>query len=361
MSTGYPPDSGVIPSLDGLRAISISIVLVSHAGYGSVVPGGLGVTIFFFLSGYLITTLLLDEKERSGRINIGKFYLRRAFRLFPPLLVTLVIAYSLVILGLLDGGISWAGVLAQLLYFANYYGLFFDPGDTTAAGTGILWSLAVEEHFYLIYPAVLVGLSALFLSRRHIVVVLAITCLAVLAWRMYLAGLPNFQTERTYYGSDTRVDSIVFGCLLALAANPKSAKPGTSNPFLEPTSAMLLMTAAIVMAMTIVWRDAYFRETFRYSLQGLALIPVFYFAIRYAAHFPFTLLNHPWVIKTGVYSYAIYLIHYVVVNVIERNLPWLATVKPLLVLVTFAIATLYAAILDIFVDSYFRRLRKKFR
>jgi peptidoglycan/LPS O-acetylase OafA/YrhL len=344
-----------------LRAISILIVLVSHAGYGSVVPGGLGVTIFFFLSGYLITTLLLDETKRSGRINIGKFYLRRAFRLFPPLLVTLVIAYSLVALGLLDGGISWAGILAQLLYFANYYGLFFDPGNTTAAGTGILWSLAVEEHFYMIYPAVLAGLLALGLSRRRIVVVLAIACLAVLVWRMYLAGLPNFVTERTYYSSDTRVDSIVFGCLLALAANPKSAKPGTSNPFLQPTSAMLLATAAIVMVTTIVWRDAYFRETFRYSLQGLALMPVFYLAIKCAAHFPFTLLNHPWVAKIGVYSYAMYLIHHIVIHVIEKNVPWLTTVRPLLVLVTFVIATLYAAILDLYVDSYFRRLRKKFR
>jgi peptidoglycan/LPS O-acetylase OafA/YrhL len=360
LSKGYPSDLGVIPSLDGLRAISISIVLVSHAGYGSVVPGGLGVTIFFFLSGYLITTLLMDERERSGRIDIGKFYLRRVFRLFPPLLVTLVIAYSLVILGLLDGGISWAGVLAQLFYFANYYGLFFDPGNTTAAGTGILWSLAVEEHFYMIYPAVLVGLFALCRSRRHIVVILAVACLAVLAWRMYLAGLPNFKTERTYYSSDTRVDSIVFGCLLALAANPKAATSETSNPLLQHISAMLLAAAAIVMVMTIVWRDAYFRETFRYSLQGLALMPVFYFAIKCAAHLPFTLLNHPWVARIGVYSYAMYLIHYIVINLIEKNAPWLATAKPLLVLVAFVIAALYAAILDVFVDSYFRRLRKKF-
>ena len=344
-----------------MRAISISIVLVSHAGYGDVVPGGLGVTIFFFLSGYLITTLLLDERERSGRIDIGKFYLRRVLRLFPPLLVTLVIAYSLVMLGRLDGGISWAGVLAQLLYFANYYGLFFDPGNTTAAGTGILWSLAVEEHFYMIYPAVLVGLFALSLSKRRIVVVLAVACLAVLAWRMYLAGLPNFETERTYYSSDTRVDSIVFGCLLALAANPKAATSEASNPFLQRTSAMLLAAAAIVLVITIVWRDAYFRETFRYSLQGLALMPVFYFAIKYAAHFPFTLLNHPWVARIGVYSYAMYLIHHIVINVIEKNAPRLATAKPLLVVVTFAIATLYAAILDIFVDRHFRRLRKKFR
>jgi peptidoglycan/LPS O-acetylase OafA/YrhL len=342
-----------------LRAISILIVLVSHTGYGTVVPGGLGVTIFFFLSGYLITTLLMEESERSDRIDIGKFYLRRVFRLFPPLVVTLVIAYSLVMLGLLNGGISWAGILAQLLYFANYYGLFFDPGNTTPAGTGILWSLAVEEHFYMLYPAVLSALILLGLSRQRIVVVLAIMCLAVLAWRMYLAGLPNFATERTYYSSDTRVDSIVFGCLLALAANPRHAKAGTSNPFLEPVPAILLAVAATVMMMTIVWRDSYFRETFRYSLQGLALMPVFYYAIKYAAYFPFTLLNHPWVLKIGVYSYAIYLIHYIVANVIERNAPWIAA-GPLLVVVTSAIATLYAAILDVSVDSYFRRLRKRF-
>src|SRR6201986_2771681 len=201
LSTGYPSDKGAIPSLDGLRAISISIVLVSHAGYGGVVPGGLGVTIFFFLSGYLITTLLLDEHQRTGRIHIGKFYLRRVFRLFPPLLVTLAIAYSLVILGLLDGGISWGGVLAQLLYFANYYALFFDPGNTTAAGTGILWSLAGEEHVYMLYPAQLPAYPALGMSRQRIVPTLGVGCLAVLAWSRSLAGLPNFHTERTYYSS----------------------------------------------------------------------------------------------------------------------------------------------------------------
>jgi peptidoglycan/LPS O-acetylase OafA/YrhL len=113
--------------------------------------------------------------------------------------------------------------------------------------------------------------------------------------------------------------------------------------------------------MTIAWRDVYFRETFRYSLQGLALMPVFYFAIKYATHFPFTLLNHPWIARIGIYSYAMYLIHYIVINAIEKNAPWLGTAKPLLVLVTFAIATLYAAILDVYLDSYFRRLRKKLR
>ena len=354
-----PSETGVIPSLNGLRAISISIVLVSHTGFGNVVPGGLGVTIFFFLSGYLITTLLMDEYTRSARIDIGKFYLRRVLRLFPPLLLTLFIAYSLVMLGLLDGGISWAGILAQLLYFANYYGLFFDPGNTTAAGTGILWSLAVEEHFYLIYPAILVGLLGLGFSRSRIALVLAMACVAVLAWRLYLAAQPNFVPERTYYSSDTRVDSILFGCLLALVANPKSAKGRELNPFSQPLSATLLLTAGVLMVVTIIWRDPYFRETLRYSLQGLALMPIFYFAIKGSAYFPFTLLNRPWIEKIGIYSYAMYLIHQIVIFFLEKNLPQFTAVKPLFTLVTFAVAALYAAILDVSLDSYFRRWRKR--
>ena len=213
----------------------------------------------------------------------------------------------------------------------------------------------------MIYPAVLAGLLALGLSTQRIVMILAIACLVVLAWRMYLAGLPSFVTERTYYSSDTRVDSIVFGCLLALATDVRPARPGTCSPFFQPTSATLLTAAAVVMVTTIAWRDVYFRETFRYSLQGLALMPVFYYAIKYAGYFPFTLLNASWVARIGVYSYAIYLIHHIVINVTEKNAPWLAARRPLLVLVTFAIAILYAAILDTYVDAYFRRLRKKFR
>ena len=92
-ATRTPTDLEVIPSLDGIRAISVLIVVLGHSGLEDVVPGGLGVTIFFFLSGYLITTLMLTEYERTGGINILNFYTRRAFRLMPPLLVTLAIAY----------------------------------------------------------------------------------------------------------------------------------------------------------------------------------------------------------------------------------------------------------------------------
>src|SRR5579871_4507281 len=142
----------VIPSLDGFRAVSVLIVVLGHSGLEALVPGGLGVTIFFFLSGYLITTLMLKERENTGEINILHFYARRVFRLMPPLLISLAIAYGLTYAGLLSGGITRTGLAAQLLYFANYYGLYFDMGNTIPDGTGILWSLAVEEHFYIFYP-----------------------------------------------------------------------------------------------------------------------------------------------------------------------------------------------------------------
>jgi peptidoglycan/LPS O-acetylase OafA/YrhL len=207
VSTSTTDNHDVIPSLDGLRALSVLLVVVAHAGYGNVVPGGLGVTIFFFLSGYIITTLLLEEHERTGEIGIRNFYIRRVLRLLPPLLLTLAIAYALTSAGLSPGGISIGGFLAQLFYFANYYAIFLDPGKTIPEGTVVLWSLAVEEHFYIFYPAIMTLLLAAPLRPRATAVLFASACVAILAWRFYLVHLPGFATERTYYATDTRIDS----------------------------------------------------------------------------------------------------------------------------------------------------------
>ena len=170
--------SEVIPSLDGLRAISVLLVVLGHSGLDAIVPGGLGVTIFFFLSGYLISTLMLAEHDKTGGINILHFYARRVFRLMPPLIVSLAIAYGLTYSGWLAGGITSKGLAAQLLYFANYYGLFYDPGNTVPDGTGILWSLAVEEHFYIFYPLLMALLLGAAFRPRTIGALLGIVCLS---------------------------------------------------------------------------------------------------------------------------------------------------------------------------------------
>jgi peptidoglycan/LPS O-acetylase OafA/YrhL len=354
--------SQVIPSLDGLRAVSVLLVVVAHSGLEGQVPGGLGVTIFFFLSGYLISTLMLAEHGKSGGIDIPKFYARRVFRLMPPLVITLAIAYALTYSGLLGGGITLGGIAAQLLYFANYYILYLDPGDTIPAGTGILWSLAVEEHFYIFYPLVLSLLLARGARLRTIGVVLGAACIAVLAWRIHLMHLPGVSPARTYFASDTRIDSIIYGCLLAVLKNPVRdlRRPGAKSTMSAAQWALLAIGFGALL-FTLLYRDPMFRETYRYSIQGLALMPIFYFAVRFSGNGLFRHLNSPWAATLGVYSYAIYLMHLVVVWVIYSCMPSIASKSYIILPIALATSIAYAAAIDRFVDPYFRRLRHTFR
>jgi peptidoglycan/LPS O-acetylase OafA/YrhL len=352
--------SRVIPSLDGIRAISVLLVVLAHSSFDGV-PGGLGVTIFFFLSGYLISTLMLAEVGKTGRIDIPKFYARRIFRLMPPLVVTLAIAYGLTYTGLLGGGITLAGLASQLLYFANYYNLFFDPGDTVPSGTGILWSLAVEEHFYIFYPLLMTLLlrGGSTVRLRAITLLLGAVCVAVLAWRFRLVHWPGFFADRTYFASDTRIDSIIYGCILALVRNPLREPPRQGAMSVGQWA--ILATGVGMLLFTLVYRDPTFRETIRYSLQGLALMPIFYFAVRFPDNWLFRHLNSRWAVTLGTYSYVIYLSHLVVILLITADLPSLAfrplTVAPIALLTSIA----YAAAIDRFVDPYFRHLRHKYR
>lgn len=359
MNDVHVPSYQTIPSLDGIRAISVLIVVLSHSSLGDIIPGGLGVTIFFFLSGYLITNLLLAEHARTGKIDILKFYARRVFRLMPPLFISLAIAYGLTYGGLLPGGITLKGLAAQLLYFANYYGLFLDPGNTIPDGTGILWSLAVEEHFYIFYPLLLTLILGSALRPRAIGILLGIGCLVILAWRVHLVLSPGFVSERTYYASDTRIDSIIYGCILAVVSNPMRDRHRTNVMSLGQWAVFITVLGTFLL--TLLYRDTAFRETIRYSLQGLALMPLFYFTIRFSDNKLFRNLNSRWAIKLGTYSYAIYLIHLVVINVIATNAPAIATRSFILFPAALLISIAYAATMNRFVDRYFKTLRRKYQ
>lgn len=342
-----------IPSLDGWRAVAILVVFTSHMGLGHIVPGGLGVTIFFFLSGYLITTLLIQEHERTGRISIKHFYLRRAFRLMPPLVVTLFIAYTLTYAGITQGNVSLSGFASQLLYFANYYYLFFDTGSTTPAGTGIFWSLAVEEHFYFVFPFVF----AAFFHKKGTAInaTLIAVCILTLVWRCILVLALDSPASRTYYATDTRIDSIVFGCLMALMKNP--LKNSSTQKQLLWRDWLILGCAISALLVTLIIRNSTFRETLRYSIQGIALAPIFYYSIRQHTHHIFRVLNTTFIEKIGKYSYSIYLIHYFIIeNLITVQINSAAKIGITILLVIF-----YAAFIEKFVDKPFIQLRQKFR
>ncbi|MBC7982781.1 MAG: acyltransferase [Candidatus Obscuribacterales bacterium] len=326
--------AGPIPSLDGIRALAVSLVFFAHSGLDHIVPGGLGVTIFFVLSGYLISTLMRIEFAATHRIDYRGFYLRRFLRLMPPLFIVVALAGVLSTLSIIDGAFSTQGFWSVLLYFGNYFVIAHDFGGLPA-GLGVVWSLAVEEHYYLFYPPLAalllrtgrVGLSAKFLLTL---------CLAVLAWRCWLV-MHGAAEEYLTMATDTRVDSILVGCLLALWRNPWIDAALTPNPVRDW---FLIGLSTAVLLFTLIYRDDFFRLTYRYSLQSLAVVPLLYFAVAKAKQAPFCWLNAKPLVYIGTISYTVYLTHHAIFLMIEKHWPevgWLVTTFAT-ILITLAIA-----------------------
>ena len=213
-----------IPSLDGLRTLSFAVVFAAHAGLYYVVPGGFGVTVFFFLSGFLITTLLRLEFDKTGSVSLRKFYVRRALRILPPFYLVLFVASALVALGAVAGPVEPRAVLAQSLHYANYFIIGHGSGGF-APGTAVYWSLAVEEHFYLLFPLLYLSLRKRGVSAAGQALTLGALCVVILGWRCLLVYGLHSSVDRTYVASDTRFDSILFGCMLAVFGNPMLDTP----------------------------------------------------------------------------------------------------------------------------------------
>jgi peptidoglycan/LPS O-acetylase OafA/YrhL len=340
----------VIPSLDGIRALSFMDVFLAHTGF-PYIPGGFGVTVFFFLSGYLITTLLRKEAESSGRISFKLFYLRRALRILPPFYLVLGLALSCALVGLLPGPISIKGLVAQVLHYSNYW-VVWHGWDGLVGGTGPYWSLAVEEHFYLLFPALFVLLLKLRASPRAQHHCLLGLCAVVMLWRCWIVFHDGNISDRTYVASDTRFDSMLFGCALAVWKNPAvDFARGAKTTWLELAAAA---AGAGILLVTFVVRDPAFRESIRYSLQGIGLYPLFFVAIRHPELLVCRFLNLRWVRFFGTLSYSLYLVHQVVIHVLLANLHLNHLVFASL---TFVISLLLALGIWRYVEKPFAKLR----
>ncbi|HKY93142.1 MAG TPA: acyltransferase [Nevskiaceae bacterium] len=341
-----------IPSLDGVRALAVSVVFLAHTGLDGWVPGGLGVTIFFVLSGYLITTLLRAEHDRTGAIRLRAFYLRRALRLMPPMLIVVVAAGLLSLSGAIGGGFTPAGLASVLLYFANYH-LVAENFGGVPDGLGVFWSLAVEEHYYLLYPPLLLLLLRLD-HRRFTALVLAGLCLAILAWRCWLFahGSGDALDRHLAMATDTRVDAILVGCLMGLFANPwldRGARTPSSPGLLGARDLGIALLGVGVLLGTLAWRDEAFRATVRYTVQSLAIAPLLWLAVARADALPFRWLNAAPVAWLGRVSYTIYLSHQAVLFALESRAPalgWLLTT-----LLGAAITLVIAAAMHRFVEA----------
>jgi peptidoglycan/LPS O-acetylase OafA/YrhL len=343
--------AAAIPSLDGIRAVAVSLVFLAHSGLENLIPGGLGVTIFFVLSGYLITTLMRVEHARSGGISYRNFYLRRLLRLMPSLFIVVAAAGLLAAGSVIDGAFTAGGMLSALFYFGNYHAILNDFRGMPA-GIGVVWSLAIEEHYYLFYPP----LAALLLRIgrvRFSVGLLSVLCSIVLAWRYWLVlhGAPDaYLTMAT----DTRIDAILVGCLMALLRNPwLDAVP--ARKALNDWS--LAAVCVAVLLGTLVYRDEVFRVTARYTLQSLSIAPLIYLAVARADRLPFRWLNARPLVYVGTISYTIYLSHHVILLGLAKHWPQLGWIW--LTLLGAVLTVAVAEPIRRWVEQPFARLRKR--
>ncbi|HWB38277.1 MAG TPA: acyltransferase, partial [Rugosimonospora sp.] len=226
---GKPRPVGYRPGLDGVRALAVAAVVAYHLGTtgGPIhLPGGfLGVDVFFVLSGYLITSLLVAEYRRRGRIGLGGFYLRRARRLLPALYLLLA-AVAVACAWLPAQAHRLRGDIVTALAYATNWWLIFQK--TSYFGDGgnpplldHLWSLAVEEQFYLLWPLLLI--AALWLARGRAWAALAVALLGTVGSTLLMAALysPWQDASRVYFGTDTRAAALLVGAALALARVPR--------------------------------------------------------------------------------------------------------------------------------------------
>lgn len=331
-----------IPSLDGLRAFAVGVVFLAHVGLKTLVPGEFGVTVFFFLSGFLITTLLRVEHTRTAAISLRDFYLRRVLRIFPPLYLVLIGATVLTLLGPLSDPhlrLEPGPIAAQALYLTNYDIVATDWWNGRAPGTWIYWSLAVEEHFYLFFPLLYLLLLRVLPERRRQLAVLLGLCALVLAWRTFLVYGLHASKDRTYIASDTRIDSILFGCALAVLGNPVLDRTRFSDTQWKFVWLPLGLAGLLV---SFLIRNPALQQSVRYSLQGVALVPVFVCAMRFPGWFAFRALNWRPVAFVGVLSYTLYLVHPTVIFGLDKNLSPARGVLAGLASLAIAIAMYYA-------------------
>ncbi|MGY1749243.1 acyltransferase family protein [Modestobacter sp. SYSU DS0511] len=343
-----------IPSLDGLRAIAVMVVFIGH---GHVVPerwpGHVGVTVFFFLSGFLITTLLRREQDQAGSVSLKKFYLRRALRILPP--AYLCIATSLVLSsGIKASGVSFWGVAAELLNYTNYY-IVFAGRDGLPPETSNLWSLGVEEHYYLLFPVLLLLALRSRLSYRSIGWGLLGLAVAVMIWRLHLF-LNGADFYRLYVATDTRVDSLLYGSAMALLWNPtvgdRPPWPRVFDRWIPRVVAPVAVAAFVASALS---PSLFFRLTLADVVQCFCLIPIFWTLITRPMGLAGRALNKGWVAHLGVLSFSTYLFHRMVLAVVGDiiDVPIAADV------VSLAVTLVGAEVVYLVVEKPCAKLRRR--
>ncbi len=330
---------GYAPALDGLRGVSVLGVMGYHAGVPLLKGGFIGVDIFFVLSGFLITALLIREFDESGSISLKNFYMRRVLRLGPALIFLLIVfcLASYALLSKEEARKNYIDALISLGYFSNWTRAFLMHRPKFLGHT---WSLSIEWQFYILWPIILLVLLHTLKNRHHIAFIAS--AIALLSWlfRIYLC-MTDIPPERLYNGLDTRVDTLMIGCVLGVLLYSGLITDNIIRMLQKPFVIITPVSMAGLLAFCALakWRDP------RMFYFGFVLVELMVAALVLdisvnSRSFLRRLLSMRWLVWVGSISYGLYLWHYPVYRAIARlgfdNLILITIAS----LTTFAVAAL---------------------
>lgn len=286
-------------ALDGLRGVAILLVMGQHLALpGFTHAGQVGVTLFFVLSGFLITALLLNDWAETRTIRFGAFYWRRAVRLLPALLVMLVVVVPLMAMAGYDVA---RDTVPALLYYANWAQVV----GPQVPVVGHTWTLSIEEQFYIVWPAILLVLLVNFRGIRWPIVILFAGALAAMVARILLWQPTVDGYFRVFYGSDTRADALLLGCALAFLFSRVTWRP----------SRWLIGSAVAGLVLSTVTLSLGFLAMVGLTAATLASVVLVALATSQVGG----VLDWDPLVRTGRASYSLYLWHVPILSLIGTS------------------------------------------
>jgi peptidoglycan/LPS O-acetylase OafA/YrhL len=344
-------DRAHLPALDGLRAVAVAIVLVAHAHIRLIHSGGVGVDIFFVLSGFLITGILSSEAERYGTLNLRNFYVRRVLRLAPCLVLTTIL---FAVLARIETG-SWplTQLAIALTHTANWARALF---DVRLDAIDHYWSLAAEEQYYLVWPLVIMWLERSIRDNGRKGLLLVACALALALYRA--AMVDTYSPARIYFGLDTHMDGLVLGSGLSYLV--KSGRELRHRVLNGKALALLVVPACIAVVLIlcrVTWSSPWMgRIGFFAAAAASALI--IYDLVAGSASWLRALLSLAPATYIGRISYGLYLLHLPLFQAVDHVFPGV----PTRVLAPFKIALAVAAASASYygMERHFLKLKKRF-
>ncbi|EII2004864.1 TPA: acetyltransferase [Staphylococcus pseudintermedius] len=352
-----PINPRYMPGLDGVRAVAVIAIIIYHLNPQWLSGGFLGVDTFFVISGYLITSLLLTEYHNTGKIELMSFWLRRVKRLIPAVLFLVmgVIVLSLIFMPTEIQKVR-ADSIAAIFYVSNWWYImqnvdYFE--QFAVQPLKHLWSLAIEEQFYLVFPIVLLSLLS-FIRRLKSIRIIFLILLVISMIAMMVLYVPNENVARVYFGTDTRIQTLLMGVLLALVWPPFQLKAKVNRQMRTMIDTAGVVGLAILFICfkfvsetnSILYYGGFFLiSTVTLLVIASSVHPSGYFA-KFLGNKVFTFI--------GSRSYSLYLWHYPIIVLIHHQFVQ-GQIPPLVYVVEILLMVLMAEFSYKFIEQPFRR------